>query len=568
MKQILYLPLVLILCLVAGRCSNEAVTQQQALLDAAERWLPVDADSACLLLASFPSPDALDDGDFARWCMLCGRSTNYTHADTLSIDQWKRAQRWIDKHGSPEERAQVGMFLGRAYAEDSEWDLAMQCYVEALHLAKEHGAYNVGGYICTYMADLYNFKSMPDEIRKKYSEAASLFSKACNLKSQVYAMKNLAVELAYVDSFSCAKNIMKKADSLASLLHIQRVDYNIANAYANIYDMQKCYDLAELYYKKAISLDTRYGMKDSMGLADIYIASGKAKQAKAIIDNLAFHSPVEYGVNFLYGNLYKSLGDYEKALYYTEQCYDISDSLANAQKQANIYKIEKKYNHLKIKEENSRLIISRQRNFIYLIISFGLLIIGTLVFYFYRKHIIMKLHWQQEKLDVLDKERLSIAMQLLEACNSLKTIQENQMENFRLQQKILFLSERYKELQKQRLESSAIYKKLSSLSAKIQPNNGKPLLTDKLWNTLILELARIYPEFRNSLDEKYSSLTEEELRYCYLHVLGFDGNHEAVLLGIMPNSIWMKRSRIKQKLGGNISKEQSLHDILVDMLLA
>lgn len=159
-------------------------------------------------------------------------------------------------------------------------------------------------------------------------------------------------------------------------------------------------------------------------------------------------------------------------------------------------------------------------------------------------------------------------MQLLEARNSLKTIQENQMENFRLQQKILFLSERYKELQKQRLESSAIYKKLSSLSAKIQPNNGKPLLTDKLWNTLILELARIYPEFRNSLDEKYSSLTEEELRYCYLHVLGFDGNHEAVLLGIMPNSIWMKRSRIKQKLGGNISKEQSLHDILVDMLLA
>lgn len=568
MKQILYLPLVFIFCLVAGRCSNEAVTQQQVLLDAVERLLPVDADSACLLLATLPNPDALDDGDFARWCMLCGRSTNYTHADTLSIGQWKRAQRWIDKHGSPEERAQVGMFLGRAYAEDSEWDLAMQCYVEALHLAKEHGAYNAGGYICTYMADLYNFKSMPDEIRKKYSEAASLFSKACNLKSQVYALKNLAVELAYVDSFSCAKNIMKKADSLASLLHNQRVDYNIANAYANIYDMQKCYDLAEQYYKKSISLDTRHGMKDSMGLADIYIASGKAKQAKAIIDNLAFHSPAEYGVNFLYGNLYKSLGDYEKALYYTEQCFDISDSLTNAQKLTNIYKVEKKYNHLKIKEENARLIISRQRNFIYLIISFGLLIIGTLVFYFYRKHIIMKLHWQQEKLDVLDKERLSIAMQLLEARNSLKTIQENQMENFRLQQKILFLSERYKELQKQRLESSAIYKKLLTLSTKIQPNNGKPLLTDKLWNALILELARIYPEFRNSLDEKDSSLTEEELRYCYLHVLGFDGNHEAVLLGIMPNSIWMKRSRIKQKLGGNISKEQSLHDILVDMLLA
>ena len=74
MKQILYLPLVLILCLVAGRCSNEAVTQQQVLFNAVERLLPVDADSANLLLASFPSPDALDDGDFARcesWQPVC-----------------------------------------------------------------------------------------------------------------------------------------------------------------------------------------------------------------------------------------------------------------------------------------------------------------------------------------------------------------------------------------------------------------------------------------------------------------------------------------------------------------
>lgn len=337
MKQILYLPFVLILCLVAGRCSNEAVTQQQVLLDAVESLLPVDADSANLLLATFPSPDALDDGDFARWCMLCGRSTNYTHADTLSIDQWKRAQRWIDKHGSSEEQAQVGMFLGRAYAEDSEWDLAMQCYVEALHLAKEHGAYNAGGYICTYMADLYNFKSMPDEIRKKYSEAASLFSKSGNLKSQVYALKNLAVELAYVDSFSCAKNIMKKADSLASLLHNQRVDYNIANAYANIYDMQNCYDLAEQYYKKAISLDTRHGMKDSMGLADIYIASGRVHLAKQMVDKMILHDSLNYFFNDLYVRIYKIKEDYNKALHYNEICFNIFDTIMLNQSKAEIF---------------------------------------------------------------------------------------------------------------------------------------------------------------------------------------------------------------------------------------
>lgn len=567
MKQLLHLPLLLLFCLLAARCADEADTRRLAMLDAAERLLPTDADSAGLLLAGIPHPDELGNRDFARWCMLCGHSTNYTHADTLSIHQWKRAQKWIDKHGAPEERAQVGLFLGRAYAEDEEWDLAMQTYAEALHYAKEHEAYNVAGYICTYMADLYNLKYMSDEVRAKYAEASSLFAKANNLKSQVYAMKNLAMEFAFVDSFSHARKIMTGADSIASTLHVQRVDYNIANAYANIYDMQECYDLAEKYYKKAISLDACHGMKDSMGLAGIYIASGKIEQAKELVDNMALHSPTAYGVNLLYGDIYKLAGNYEKALYFKEFCFKIVDSLTNAQSKAKILEVEKKYNHLKMQEENGRLKNARQRSFIYLIICISLLIMGNTVFFYYRKHAKMQLRWQEEKLNSLDKERSEIATQLSEAQHSLKIMKENQEENFRLQQKILFLSEKHKELQKQHLENASIYKKLSSLSAKLQPNNNKPLLTDKLWSTLIAELNKIYPNFRSSLYEQCPGLSEEEWRYCCLHILGFDGNSEAVLLGIIPSSIWMKRSRIKQKLGSNFPKEQTLYQILTDTFM-
>lgn len=565
--HLLHLLPVLLFCLLAARCTNEESKRSISMLDAAERLLPTDAGSASLLLAGIPQPEELGNRDFARWCMLCGRATNYTHADTLPVHQWKRAQEWINKHGSPEERAQVGMFLGRAYAEDGEWDLAMQTYAEALHDAKEHKAYNVAGYICTYMADLYNFKGISDEIRAKYAEAATLFSRVNNLKSQVYAMKNLAMELAYADSFAYAKKIMQEADSIASKLHVQRVNYNIANAYANIYDMQEHYDLAEKYYKKAISLDDCHSLKDSMGLAGIYIASGKIDQAKQLIDKMALHNPTAYGVNLLYGDVYKISGNYEKALYFKEFCFEIVDSLTNAQNKAKILEIEKKYNHLKIQEENGRLKNARQRSFIYLIICISLLAIGSIIFYFYRKHAKMKLRWQEEQLNVLDKERSEIAAKLFKARQSLETMIENQEENLKLQQKILFLSERYKELQKQRLESTAIYKKISSLLAKPQPNNNKPLLTDKPWNTLIIELDRIYPDFRTSLYEQCPGLSEEEWRYCCLHVLGFDGNNEAVLLNINPSSVWMKRSRIKQKLGSNIPKDQSLHDILVDIFL-
>ena len=567
MKQLLYLPLFLLFCLLAARCTDETATRRLAMLDAAERLLPTDADSASLLLAGIPHPEELGNRDFARYCMLCGRSTNYTHADTLSVHQWKRAQKWIDKYGSPEERAQVGLFLGRAYAEDGEWDLAMQTYAEALHYAKEYKVFNVAGYICTYMADLYHFKDMYNEIREKYAEASSLFSKAGNLKSQVYAMKNLAVEYAFIDSFLYAKKIMKKADSIASTLRLQIMDYNIANAYANIYDLQKRYDLAEKYYKKAISLDALHGMNDSIGLADIYVASGKIDLAKELIDKMILRDSLNYLLNELYVEIYKSKKDYKKALHFNEICFNISDSITIKQNKAKVFEIEKKYNHLKIQEENGRLKNAQQRFLIYFIITLAILIISSIVFYFYRKHTKMQLHWQEEKLNSLDKERSEIAQQLSEARYSLETIQENREENLKLQQKILFLSERYKELQRQRLENAAIYKKLSSLSAKPQPNNNKPLLTDKLWNTLVTELGKVYPNFRASLYEQCPSLSEEECRYCCLHVLGFDGNNEAVLLGIIPSSIWTKRTRIKQKLSGNLPKEQTLYHILVDISL-
>lgn len=565
--HLLHLLPVLLFCLLAARCTNEESKRSISMLDAAERLLPTDADSASLLLAGIPQPEELGNRDFARWCMLCGRATNYTHADTLPVHQWKRAQEWINKHGSPEERAQVGMFLGRAYAEDGEWDLAMQTYAEALHDAKEHKAYNVAGYICTYMADLYNFKDMSDEIIAKYAEASSFFTKADNLISQAYALKNLAIEYAFIDSFSYAEKIMLQVNPIASTLNIKRLDYNIANAYANIYYLQKRYDLSEKYYQKAMLLDTQHGIEDSVGLAAIYMASGKHDLAKDLIDKMFPNDSMDFVLNDIYSNIYKAKGNYLKALYFKERCVNILDSTYISQNKAQILEIEKKYNHLKIQEENGRLKNARQRTLIYLIICISLLTIGSIVFYFYRKHAKMKLRWQEEKLNILDKERSEIVTQLSEARHSLKIMQENREENLRLQQKILFLSERYKELQCLRLENSAIYKKILSLSTKLQPNNNKPLLTDKLWSTLVIELNKIYPNFRSSLYEQCPSLSEEEWRYCCLHVLGFDGNNEAVLLNINPPSVWMKRSRIKQKLGNNFPKEQSLHDILVNLFL-
>lgn len=109
--------------LLAG-CSSGG-RKYAPLLDAAERYLPQQPDSARLLLDSVAKAEHLPDAVFVRWCMLSGQVTDITHEGLLPVYRWERARWWLLKHGTVEQQAQVSLYLGRAYAEDGEYDHAM-----------------------------------------------------------------------------------------------------------------------------------------------------------------------------------------------------------------------------------------------------------------------------------------------------------------------------------------------------------------------------------------------------------------------------------------------------------
>ena len=103
MKIQIYL-IVIPFLLVAAGCGKTKDNPHHYIPDKAERLLVHHADSAEMLLESLPDPDNLPDRDFARWCMLSGKATNYTHADARTTRQWERATEWLDKNGSTAER--------------------------------------------------------------------------------------------------------------------------------------------------------------------------------------------------------------------------------------------------------------------------------------------------------------------------------------------------------------------------------------------------------------------------------------------------------------------------------
>lgn len=564
MKALLYAMLLFLLIIPGCKKENHILP----LLQTAEQFLPTYADSASILLDSISDPDGLDDEDFARWCMVSGKVTDETATGLLPLYQWKRAQEWFMKHGTAEERAQVALYLGRAYVEDGEYDKAMQVYADALELAKEHQAYNVAGYICAYMADLYGFRNITSECLKKRKEAGEFFKEAGNYKSYAYALKELACEWTLIDSFSYAMPLLHKADSISQLIPNKDLAAAIANAQGISYEMQQKYDSAEIYYLKAIATGSAESYKDSVALSQAYIKDNQLAKAYEIIEEVTKDDKLSYNINEVYYQLYKAEGKYKEALYYKEICSDILDSLTMLQSETKVLEIEKKYNNAKIREENELLKIAQQRNIIIIVIILFLLLLSTAGYIIFRQKSRAKIYRQQAEVDKIKIEFLHLSVELEEKKQSLQNALSNKEEySNKLKQDIEKISHKYSQLQKQGLETSAVGKKLISLSKKSKLEGSQLISTDKAWRTIMMEVDKIYPRFYSLLKEAFLNLTESELQYCYLHIFGFDANDEAKLLGINPDSVRMKRTRINQKQQKQPEEGISLRNYLIKYLL-
>ena len=417
------------------------------------------------------------------------------------------------------------------------------------------------------MADLYGFRDIISERLEKRKEASNFFKKARNYKSYAYALKDLACECTLTDSFNCTIPLLQKADSISQLLHNKDLTADVANAFGVIYEAQEKYKNAERYFLKAIETGSKESYKDSISLLHIYIKDNQLAKAHEWIETITKHNDIAYYFNQAYYLLYKAEGKYKEALHYKEICSDMLDSLTLVQNETKVLEIEKKYNNAKIREENELLKITQQRNTIIIIIAISLFLLSVAGYIIYRQRSKAKIYYQQTILDKMKIELLHLSAELEEKKQVLqKALADKENNAHKLQQEIEVISYKYDRLQKQSMETSTVGKKLISLTKKNRLEDSQ-LPTDKTWHSIMTEVDKIYPQFYSLLKEAFPNLTESEYQYCYLHIFGFDANDEAKLLGINPDSIRMKRTRIKQKLEKQVDEGISLRDYLIKYLV-
>ena len=536
------------------------------LIDRAESLLKSDPDSSHILLDSIAVPDNLSDKLLARWCMLSGKVADTLYTDLPYVQQLLRAQAYYKSHGTKQEQAKIGLYLGRSYVEDKENEKAMKVYLQALDIALRSEDYNQAGYICSYMGDLYDFEGNYLLGKDKYKEAESYFRKAGNMRSSAFALRDVGRMYAFSDSLDIALIFLLKADTIIVEVGDSSDIGTIYNGIGNIYNMLGNKELAKLYLWKNVNMSDFDDAPSYRTLAGIYIEEGDFKNARICLEKASvpsFNDMTRFSVLYGYSLLEKAEGNWEKAWFYLDEYNSASDSILTIRNRENIIKIEKEYEHLKISLENMRLKSDKQKYFIYWVISVSILLILLWVFQIRIDRKNKRL--LKQEIDLSNKsnelfrlrdnlrnkqDRLeAISIQLSEKNEKLNELDsreklEKEYEQIKKEEETLVL--RIAERRKDLFLSSAIAKKVIKLSQKVVPGATKSPLSEKDWQNIITQVNEVYPFLADRLAA--FNLSAAELRYCYLSLLGLDSIGESILLHIQPDSVNKRRQRVRQRL--------------------
>lgn len=489
----------------------------------------------------------MNERQFARWCMLYCRAADKLFKDMLYTEQLDRALAWYKNHGTAEQRAWMGLYLGRSYVKDKLFIPATMAYSDALGLAKEKHLYDVAGYICSYMADLYTYTGQRSEERRKFEEAAEFFKQAGNERSYAFALRDVAKTWAFDDSLSLALHYMLIADSVITRFQDLRGISSISNGLGNIYDLMGDVEKARAYYSRSLSSDTMDQVPSYLALSDLYYNESLLDSARyylALATGPSLNPYTSIDCFYLGYLIEKEAGDTEKALSLLEQYQAKKDSLYDQQKQVDIIDAEKRHDVVTVVQDNKKLVAEKQFLFALAVIICLLLIVGYQLRDRKRR---LEINRQQQ---FLEEEKNRHEKQETEQEGRLRELTAEMERKAAAHEDTSEYKKEITVLRVEKLKQSSLFETMKERCRKVKPDIEQKL-NEEEWRSLIRLIDSLFPNVSVFMKENTLGLTKTETKICYLSFLDLHLNEEAVLLGVSSDSANKFRSRTRRKLCPN-----------------
>lgn len=515
-------------------------------MDYVENIIEQHPDSALTLLDSLVYPANLSKSQYNRFMLLLLQAKDKSYKDITSDTAiWGVKNYYFKKKNFPN-AAMAAYYCGRVSTEQKRYERALFHYLEAEKYASGIQNVNLKGLIQSGMGYVLSNQFLDNEAMPRFHKAAVYFHKANNVKNE--AIVHLSVGRIFlvkeqVDSaFQYEMMALKMANALKDSMLISSVKQNISL----LYQERKNYSLA----KKSILDALPYAKgndqsKNYLRLAQFYNIENKSDSAEWFIQQ-SIKSLKDTTDNYVMAGIYETLSqvkeegqNYNAALVYYKKYADYLANIIEDNKSAALLDIQKKYQFEQLKNDNVSLALEKQKILFYSSLGVIALLVG--IFFYYRKYTQSKRH------ELEAEQKIDHLINMAKSFNAKETTFRNVLlHQFDILKKTASL-ENYSKQQDDGNRSKQLVRKFNEIIY------GQDSLN---WDRLYEVMNDLHNGFFERLRDKFPDLNEDEFRICCLTYAKFDSMEISIIMGLSVNTIQMKRSSIRKKLGiptmGNI----------------
>lgn len=513
---------------------REEITSARPLLMAADSMMWSYPDSSLLVLEQIPASRELRGEERALYALLLTQA-RYKSCVPLENDSLIRIA--VDYYQGSKEKerlAQAYFYRECVYAEEKELPKAIELYLKSLELMS-------GSKDSTFLAMLYSHLGSCYSEQKLRSTARDMYKKgyaSCLDQDSAricYILNKIGDAFLVEYQLDSALVYYQQALEMASVLQHSGLLFAIYSDISALYNEQGRYAEAESYISKALLYQST---KEDYTLAcstkgDIL---GDLNQSDSAIYywKIGAESSNIYVKASSYDCLfqeYKKMKSWEEATLYADSFLIYYDSIQSMNSRAELDKLMD--NHL---VELHKQKLSAERDWIIggLIATFLILTAILIILYLWRDS------RRKKRYMALQQRLMENRAETLFLSEATETTSDNK--NADLQK----LEEEQFKISLSLFEATAGSRKLDELKKATPAMQVK--IADKYRTIITSDIRKSFANVMGDLKERYPALTNDDLLYCVLSLLGCPKNIILHLANASADAIKVRKNRIKGKV--------------------
>ena len=471
---------------------------------------------------------------------------------------------FFDRHGEPNDRMLAHYLLGRAYHEQGEAPMALQCYQQAIECTdtlSEDCDFAQLSRVYAQMGELFYYQKLHLQQLSAYKKAIYYSYRADRIQSAINHYEQLSSAYEMLGDMDSAIIVM---DSVIEWYRSNNMNQDAAISMGRTTSMlihQKDYEKARRYmsyYEQSSGLFDDHGDIEK-GYEIYYYYKGLTLLENSNVDSAEYYFRKDYYNAKDYNNqqaaakglamLFEKIGISDSASKYYKYAYAMNDSMYAQMTTSEVERMQAMYDYTRHQEiarkktEEART-EKTNRQIAVGIILFIVLLFGLITFYLIRKEK-KGLDNYRKALDELKTVRSEKAYLKLHETEYEQLISNKEKRIAELEK---FISKYGKQLYftkanaERCLHESRTYKRIEDIAIKGQN------LTEEDWKDIKILIAEYIPGFDDFMTTNQSLLIANEYPICILLRLHFKATDIAGMLSLSKSQVSQLCSDIIYKL--------------------